>query len=133
MTDRPTIAQQITWVYTADLDGTAAYYRDVLGLEQVLDQGACRIFATSADAFIGVCTARPGRWVEPKGVVLTMVAPDPGGVDAWYDWLGARGGATEGPPERHEDFNVYCFFARDPNGYLLEFQSFLDPAWAGGG
>ena len=33
------------------------------------------------------------------------------------------------PPELSEKFNVYGFFLRDPNGYLLEFQTFLDPRW----
>ena len=31
---------------------------------------------------------------------------------------------------RSEQFNVYCFFVLDPNGYRIEFQQFLDPAWA---
>jgi hypothetical protein len=35
----------------------------------------------------------------------------------------------DGPPERSDQFGVYCFFARDPNGYLLEFQTFLDRGW----
>lgn len=123
---RPRIEQFITWVYTEDLPGTAAFYAEVLGLEQVLDQGACRIFRTAPDAFLGVCHARPGRYVEPKGVVLTLVGRD---VDAWYEHLSNQGVTPEGPPEHSRQFNVYCFFARDPNGYLIEFQRFLDPDW----
>ena len=26
-------------------------------------------------------------------------------------------------------YNVHHFLLRDPNGYLLEFQTFRDPAW----
>jgi catechol 2,3-dioxygenase-like lactoylglutathione lyase family enzyme len=123
---RPPIAQNVTWVYTDDIAGTARFYGDTLGLEQVLDQGLCRIFRASGTAFIGVCQVRPGRHVEPKGVVLTFVSSD---VDGWHRHLIARGVTPEGAPERSEKFNVYCFFAKDPNGYLLEFQSFLDPSW----
>ena len=56
----PHIGQSLTWVYTEDLPGTAEFYAELLGLEQVFDQGACRIFRTAPDAFLGVrCAAQP--------------------------------------------------------------------------
>jgi catechol 2,3-dioxygenase-like lactoylglutathione lyase family enzyme len=122
----PPLDQSVTWVYTADLARTCAFYAERIGLTQVHDQGLCRIFRMSPTAFLGVCQVRPGRFVEPKGVVITFVTPD---VDGWYRHLLARGVTPEGPPERSDAFQVYCFFARDPNGYLLEFQTFLDPHW----
>lgn len=125
----PPVDQGVTWIYTHDLDATCAFYGERVGLEQVLDQGLCRIFRMGRSSFLGVCHARPGRHVEPKGVVITFVTPD---VDGWHRHLVAAGVAPEGPPRRSETFNVYGFFARDPNGYLLEFQSFLDPAWPRG-
>jgi catechol 2,3-dioxygenase-like lactoylglutathione lyase family enzyme len=130
MSNHPPIFQQVTWIYTKDLDGTAAFYTDVLGLQQVFDQGLCRIMRMADNSFLGVCFARPGRHVEPNGVVITMVSEEKSGVDAWYDKFQTSGASTEGAPEAKEDFNVYCFFAKDPNGYLIEFQCFLDPAWA---
>ena len=122
----PSINQSLVWVYTADLDGTCKFYADTLGLEQVLDQGGCRIFRMGPTGFIGVCFARPGRFVEPKGVVITFVSDD---VDGWHAHLLAKGVTPDGPPKYSEAFNVYAFFARDPNGYLLEFQRFMDPVW----
>ena len=122
----PPIAQSVTWIYTDDLDATCRFYAETIGLTQALDQGGCRIFQTSPTGFLGICRARPGRHVEPKGVVVTFVTPD---VDAWHRHLIAQGITPEGTPTRSNAFNVYCFFARDPNGYLLEFQTFLDPAW----
>jgi predicted enzyme related to lactoylglutathione lyase len=126
---KPPIDQGITWVYTEDLDGTCRFYGETIGLAQVHDQGLCRIFRISPTAFLGVCKRRPGRFVEPKGVVITFVTPD---VDGWHRRLVAAGVAPEGAPERSDQFGVYCFFARDPNGYLLEFQMFLDPNWQKG-
>ena len=35
----------------------------------------------------------------------------------------------EKPPTLHPDFNIYHCIVRDPNGYLIEIQRFLDPAW----
>ena len=119
-------AQQITWVYTQDLDGTCQFYAESLGLEQVLDQGACRIFRSTGDSFIGICNVRPGREMNPNGVVISFVTND---VDGWYQRLLARGVTFDAPPELSNAFNVYSCFARDPNGYRIEFQRFVDPKW----
>lgn len=120
------IAQQVTWVYTPDLAQTTQFYSSVLQLERVLDQGSCHIYRAAPNAFIGVCQERPGREVEPRGVVITLVTDR---VDAWYERLRALQIPLDGPPQRSQAFNVYAFFARDPNGYRIEFQSFLDPTW----
>lgn len=122
---RPPIDQQVVFIYTWDLETSAAFYGQTLGLELVLDQGACRIFRVAGDAFIGVC-ARDIRHKEPNGVVLTIVTPD---VDGWYEYLTAKGVRFEAPPSYSEAFRVYGAFFRDPNGYLVEVQSFRDPAW----
>ena len=121
----PPVEQQVTFIYAHDLERTAEFYGAVLGLEQVLDQGACRIFRVAGEAFLGVCS-KGKRSPEPGGVILTLVTPE---VDAWYQRLEARGVPLDGPPARNETYRIYNFFAHDPNDYLVEFQSFLDPAW----
>ena len=120
--------QQVTFVYTNDLDRTTRFYGETLGLELVLDQGPCHIYRVTPSSFLGVCACREGRAVAPEGVVLTLVTDE---VDAWYERLQAAGVPLEGPPEKSETFQVYCFFARDPEGYRVEFQRFLDPRWPG--
>jgi hypothetical protein len=47
--------------------------------------------------------------------------------------LKARGVALEAPPATKETFNIYHFFLRNPDGYLIEVQRFLDPAWPASG
>lgn len=121
---------QVTWVYTNDLPDTARFYADTLGFEMVLDQGLCRIFRAAPHAFVGVCQVRPGRFVEPKGVVVTFVLPTPADVDSWHAKIVAKGAKPEAP-FHSERFKVRAFFVHDPNGYKLEFQAFLDPAWKG--
>ena len=125
-TGAPPIAQQVTWVYTDDLAGTARFYEETLALQLALDQGPCRIYRTGASSFLGLCRTRPGRFVEPRGVVVTLVTPE---VDAWHARLAAAGVTIEAPPRLSETFNVYGFFAFDPNGYRIEFQAFRDPRW----
>lgn len=127
--DRPTIAQQVTFLYTADLPRTGVFYETILQLPLVLDQGACRIYATGGDAYLGFCrtlSQEAGAGPAAGGVILTLVTPE---VDAWHDYLRAHQVPIEKPPTHHTTFNIYQLFARDPNGYLLEFQTFLDPNW----
>ena len=123
----PPIDQQITFLYTRDLAATARFYEDVLGLPLALDQGDCRIYRVTDDAFFGFCrrTAAPEG---PNGVILTLVTQE---VDRWYRHLSAKGAAFEKPPALNPEYNIYHCFLRDPNGYLIEIQRFLNPAWHG--
>ena len=119
------IQQQITWVYTLDLEKTASFYRNVLELPEVLDQGYCRVFRVTALSFIGVCQ-RPDRHVEPKGVMLTLLTKN---VDDWHRRLVALGAPVVGEPRYTESSKSYSFVCLDPEGYRLEFQEFRDALW----
>jgi hypothetical protein len=57
---RPFIEQNVVWLYTDDPERLAGFYRDVLELPQVLDQGVCRVFQVSPTGFLGVCN-KEGR------------------------------------------------------------------------
>ena len=118
--------QQVTFLYVTDLERSAAFYGDTLGLALVLDQGACRIYRVSADGFLAVCRCSGTRPSSPDGVIVTLVTAD---VDGWYERLAAKGVAFEGPPSANPKFNIYHCFLRDPDGYQLEIQRFDDPAW----
>ena len=59
--------------------------------------------------------------VEPKGGMISLVTDD---VDNWYQRLRARGVDIDEAPRRLEQFGIYTFFVRDPNGYVIEFQQF---------
>jgi catechol 2,3-dioxygenase-like lactoylglutathione lyase family enzyme len=104
------------------------FYEEQLGLPLVLDQGACRIYRAGAGAFLGVCR-RAGLAAGAGAnapVVITLVSDD---VDGWHAHLAARGVVFEKPPTQNAEYNIYHCFLRDPDGYLLEIQQFLDPAW----
>jgi catechol 2,3-dioxygenase-like lactoylglutathione lyase family enzyme len=122
----PPIEQQITFLYTRDLAETARFYEGVLGLPLVLDQGTCRIYSTCGDSYLGFCQSAEAP-EHPSGIILTLVTQE---VDEWYRHLGAQGVAFEKPPALNPKYNIYHCFLRDPNGYLIEIQRFLDPAWA---
>ena len=124
---RPSIDQQATFLFTNDLDATARFYEEILELPLVLDQGSCRIYRVSTSAFLGFCQrATPD---EPDNIIFTMVTQD---VDAWHAFLVDKGVEIEKPPTLNVTYNIYQCFVRDPNGYLIEIQRFLDPAWPAG-
>lgn len=123
--------QQVTFLYTHDLAVSAHFYGEVFGLPVVLDQGLCRIYRVSGDAFLGICQ-RADAIVNPATVIFTFVVDDSSAVDAWYTRLAERGVAFEKSPTVNAAYNIYHCFLRDPSGYLLEIQTFLDPAWPRG-
>ncbi len=123
----PPITQQVTFLFTRDLEATARFYEDVLGLPLALDQGSCRLYRVAEGAFLGFCQ-RPDAPSDPDGIILTLVTR---AVDDWYAYLQRRGVVVSQPPRHNPDYNIYHLFLRDPNGYLLEIQTFRDPAWPG--
>ncbi len=124
MMQRPSIDQQVTFLYTNDLAATGRFYEEILMLPLVLDQGSCRIYRVSDDAFLGFCPrATPD---QPEGIIFTLVTDE---VDAWYEYLQERAIPIEKPPTLNSTYNIYQLFVRDPNGYLIEIQTFRDPQW----
>lgn len=119
--------QQISFIYTRDMDRAAAFYENVLGLDLVLvQQGGCRIYRTAPGAFLGICKERPDRVSNQDGLVICLVSQD---VDGWHDRLSDAGIAIETPPTYSEVFGVYHIFLRDPDGHLVEIQRFDDADW----
>ncbi len=125
--ERPDIDQQITFLTTHDLAATARFYETVLGFPLIVDQGTCRIYRVAGSAYVGFCQ-RPAAPVAAGDLILTLVTDD---VDGWYAYLRALDVAFEAPPEINQTYDIYQCFARDPNGYLIEIQRFLDHEWLG--
>lgn len=126
----PPIEQLVTFLYTRDLESTARFYEDLLGLTLALDQGTCRIYHVAGAAFLGFCRRAdaPGGPDGPPAphVIVTFATR---AVDEWYARLSAAGVPFEKTPQLYREYNIYHCFLRDPSGYLIEIQEFLDPAW----
>jgi catechol 2,3-dioxygenase-like lactoylglutathione lyase family enzyme len=122
----PPIESAITFFYTHDLDISARFYEEVLGLELWLDQGSCRIYQVSGEGYVGLCQTSETKTLstdKPSSVIFTLVTKQ---VDEWFKYLQQRGVEFEKPPSLNEKYNIYHCFLRDPNGYLIEIQRFLD-------
>lgn len=128
----PAFNQQVTFLYCDDLDAADAFYRGLLGLPLALDQGACRIYRVGQGAFLGFCRGTENMPpTAASGVILTLVVDTPADVDRWHAHLEAAGAGAriEKPPAHNHRFNLYHLFLRDPAGYLVEIQVFLEPTW----
>ncbi len=123
----PAFSEAITFFYTRDLAKTVHFYEGILSLVRVVDQGDCLIWRVSAESYLGFCQRGTAR-EKPEGVIFTFVTD---AVDEWADHLRANGITFEKEPALTERYGIYNCFFRDPNGYLLEIQRFLDPHWAG--
>ncbi len=114
---------QVMFLPTDDHQKSIDFYEGVLGLELVRDQGLCRIYKTGPSAYVGFCDRGYSIPTEFR-VVITLLIDD---VDGVYAAAQKAGVPTENTPGTSERFNVYQFFLRDPNGYLVEIQRFNDP------
>lgn len=120
------VDSQITFLYTKDLEKSAQFYGDILGLSLAVDQGSCRIYHVAGrSAYFGICE-RADAPDNPEGIIFTFVTQD---VDAWYERITSHGWQCEYSPRLNETYNIYHFFVKDPNGYLLEVQRFAEADW----
>ncbi len=119
---RPSIDQQITFIYTKSLKTSTQFYEETLGFELWLDQGRCRIYKVAGDSYLGICQTNETA-KQHNNIILTIVTKE---VDQWYIYLLDRGIAIKKTPENNATYGIYHFFLHDPDGYLIEIQNFLE-------
>ena len=131
MQPRPTLDQQVTFLYAEDAPACWDFYEKVMELPLAQDQGRVRIYEVAGGrAFLGVCMAgAPRTGDNPRaegGVCFTFVTQE---VEAWHAFLTAKGVAIPQPPELSAQWRITHFFLHDPAGNLLEVQRFERPDW----
>lgn len=118
----------ITFLKTRDLVQTHTFYTQVLGMPEVLDQRTCKIYRAGPSAYVGFCLT--DEYTGSSEVILTFVVEDVDNACRCFEEVGIQ---IEVQPRFNPQYNIYQFFMRDPNGYLIEVQHFHDPAWEGEG
>lgn len=116
---------QITFFRTNDLLNTAQFYEEIIGLKLVLDQGKCRIYQVSKGGYIGFCHSTIVS-ADKSTVIFTLVTSE---VDKWYEKLESKGVVFESKLVYNSTYKIYHAILKDPNGYLIEIQKFIDPRW----
>jgi len=121
----PKIAANLVFFYYRDLAAAQRFYEETLGLERVLDYGFASIHRVGPTSYLGLVDETRGmhRADEPKTVTLSFVT---GEVDGWYEHLVARGVPIRSALRDATRHPTRGFVAADPEGYFLEFETFLD-------
>jgi catechol 2,3-dioxygenase-like lactoylglutathione lyase family enzyme len=111
----------------ADPSASAAFYRDVLGMEQTIDAGVyCEFQAEGIKLGIygrGMQAERVGAASKPARADAQdpfMLTFDVGDVDARYDELKGRGAVFENEPHDQPEAFLRVAHLRDPDGNLIE-------------
>jgi hypothetical protein len=95
------------------------FYTERLGMEIWLEQPDC-IILKHGNLLLGFCERDSA---EIQGMI-TFVYESKDEVDKIYSHLED---IAEHPPESNPKYQIYQFFAKDPEGRILEFQAFLHP------
>ncbi len=106
----------------ADLEEVHGFYHGCLELPLYKDQGLCRIYEVPGGGLLGFCSHLAVHHAE-KSPIITLLTDD---VDGMYERLQEHGYTPETKPKHYTKFNIYHFFLKDPNGYTVEIQTFLD-------
>lgn len=111
----------IVFLGTRDIEKSHRFYNELLELELYKDQGLCRIYNVPGGGKIGFCS-HIEVLNSPKSPIITLLTDD---VDSIYKRLMENDVPVFGLPSKNERFDIYHFFARDPDGYTIEVQRFL--------
>ena len=117
----------ITFLTYENMEAGDHFYRVVLGLPLIEDQGWAKVYRIHGAANVGIVKARHGLVESPvgSGMLLSIVVED---VDMWYEQLKDEPSIEVlGPPAMVSDIPVYRFFFKDPAGDHIEIQSFTRP------
>ncbi len=115
----------LVFLYYRDMDRAEAFYGGVLGLDLVVEQAFATIYQISPTSFVGLVDESRGmhRSSEAKPVTLSFITDE---VDEWYEYLVSQGVEMRGPVRDSANHPTRNFVAYDPEGYYLEFETFLD-------
>ena len=111
----------IVFFRTAARERVVEFYLERLGFEVWLEQDAGCTILRHEDLKLGFCDADSEDAVDTDGIV-TVYYDTQAAVDETYEEL-ADDVATEEPRD-NEEYDIYQFFAADPEGRTVEVQTF---------
>lgn len=107
----------IVFFQTEKYEEVSRFYTEELEMSIWLKQQDCLILQ-HGNLLLGFCEREPTQ----KNGIITLFYPHREQIDTQYKQLKDR---AQAPPVVNEQYNIYHFFASDPEGRLIEFQAFL--------
>jgi catechol 2,3-dioxygenase-like lactoylglutathione lyase family enzyme len=116
----------VLWLYYDDLAPAQRFYEDEIGLTLVVDQGWAKIYPTSTSGFLGLVDGARGMHAatERQAVTVSFLTDQ---LDGWLRYarkhpdIALRSDSIDVRDPRYRAFVAY-----DPQGYFLEFDTFLE-------
>ncbi len=116
----------ILWLYYRDTTAANLFYTNILGAGPIVDQGWAWAHQASSSGFVGIVDGERGlhQATDDKGVTVSLFVDD---VDAWFEYMKRADGFEFRDKEiGDESGRVRVFVGYDPEGYFLEWDTFLD-------
>lgn len=107
----------IIFFRTENYDEVVEFYTQTVGADVWLEQPDCTILNHDGFRF-GFCD----RDTTDDCGIVTFVYDDRAGVDEMHEVVGD---AAREEPHENPKYQIYQFFADDPDGRTVEFQTFL--------
>jgi catechol 2,3-dioxygenase-like lactoylglutathione lyase family enzyme len=120
------IQATVLWLYYNDIDAALAWYEQTLHTRLVVDQGWAKVVPSSSTGFLGFVDGTRGLHTatEEKAVTVAFFVED---VERWFDQMSALPDFELRTSEiTDESERVLTFVGYDPEGYFLEWDTFLD-------
>lgn len=114
---------EVRWFYR-DLAKAKAFYQSTLGLELVEENDSLAKFLIAGDSYLTLQSLANSGYEgnESKSVALAFLTDQ---LDAWYTHLQQQKVAIKYPLKKNPGGPHDGFVAVDPEGYLLEFETFF--------
>ncbi len=109
----------IVFYASRDIDSVVAFYREKLNCELWLKQEDCTVLRHD-NLLFGFCSRNE---IDSAGII-TFFYDSPDEVDRVYSILEEF---AEKPPLHNRKYDIYHFFAQDPEGRTVEIQYFAHP------
>ena len=115
----------VLWLYYRDVPATMPFWEGLLGVDLLVDQGWAKVYRASRTGFIGLVDGERGlhQATDDKSVTVSFFTPD---VGAWRDRTERLGIEARSADLGTESGRVSTWVAFDPEGYFLEWDTFLD-------
>lgn len=128
-TNRPAelgLQASVLWLYYRDLERMERFYEETFGREIIVDQGWAKVFAISSSGYLGLVDGERGlhQSTDEKSVTVSFFTEE---VEGWFDYMrGIEGFEFRTEELSEESGRVSTFVGYDPEGYFLEWDTFLD-------
>jgi hypothetical protein len=115
----------VLWLYYRDLPTMERFWEELLGVDMIVDQGWAKLYQASPTGFVGLVDGERGLHsaTEEKSVTVSFFTRD---VGAWQARTRRLGLPERDPELGSEGGRVDTWVAFDPEGYFLEWDTFLD-------